>query len=102
MNRPNKFAFFRGLFWQVKWSQFLNVWQPPIRYPVSNHRGVMRRDRPYVHDATYMRLPEYRLPYRIIFGDRDFGVSPIALILRDYYRLRDIRRERVNWQREGF
>jgi hypothetical protein len=122
-NPSNRFAYFRGSFWQVSWCQFLNVWQPPIYYPISNHHGLMLRERPYQHDPHYMRLP---LTYwghllrehirAVDLANRTHEhITPTVLdnwilldnwIFPEWQGIWEIERfgsgERVNWQREGF
>lgn len=64
-NQPNRFAFFRGKFWQVSWCQFLNEWRPPIRYPLSNFDGFMKAGRPYADQRLPSSTgPLVRLPFR--------------------------------------
>jgi hypothetical protein len=47
-NPANRFAYFRGMFWQVRWCEFLQPWSPGYNRPLSNFRPHwMRRQRPY-------------------------------------------------------
>jgi hypothetical protein len=52
MNPPNRFAYFRECFWQVSYSQYLQEWQPPITYPISNRNRNMLDRTPYPEQFT--------------------------------------------------
>jgi hypothetical protein len=57
-NPANKFAFFRGKFWQIYHSEFLLDWHDSRgTVGITNRHGTMARPRPYTHDPEYMRLP---------------------------------------------
>lgn len=118
-NPSNRFAFFRGKFWLIKWAEFLNEWLPPIRYPLTNMDSLVRRPREYTVDTDLVRSPRQQ-QQQFFFdftptGQRRFPRDDTATFSLEYLQLLmgmgtvgisgDYRRRMpvdVNWQHEGF